>query len=242
MKVAVVSPHLDDAVLSVGATIRRLTRGGADVVIATVFAGDPEAATPASYWDATRGEMTQGAAVRVRRREDEAAGRELGATTVALPWPDSGYVGARDPDAIWSQLCEVVAPADVVLLPGWPLSHADHRYATLLTLERGRGSLPVVFYAEQPYAAEPITLLKGWLRNRTVAPIRHACGGEIRWRRQRVDRDARRAQDRALTCYGGEVANLGVRGRWGRLVRRVSGAELLGVGPKSRVPSELQLQ
>ena len=241
MKVAAVSPHLDDAALSVGGTISALSRRGAHVTIVTVFAGDPRSEAPASYWDATRRQPTQGAAVRLRRGEEERAVAELGASAVALPWPDSGYPGRRDPEAIWQQLHPILGDADLMLLPGWPLSHADHRYTTMLVMERLDRNAPIVFYAEQPYAAEPVTMLKGAIRNRTVAPLRHAYGGEIRWRRSRFDTTARRAQDRALSHYGGELANLGLRGRWGQLVRRLNGGEWLGVGEHTELPSEFGL-
>jgi LmbE family N-acetylglucosaminyl deacetylase len=222
----------------VGGTINALCRQGVDVMIVTVFAGDPRSETPASYWDASRGQPTQGAAVRLRRLEDERAVAELGASAVTLPWPDSGYPGRRDPEAIWQQLHPILVDADLTLLPGWPLSHADHRYATMLVMERLDRTAPIAFYAEQPYAAEPVTMLKGALRNRTVAPLRHACDGEIRWQRCRLDAASRSAQDRALSHYGGELANLGLRGRWGRLVRRLNGGEWLGVGEHTQLPSE----
>lgn len=241
MNVAVVSPHLDDAVLSVGGTIHEMTQRGVDVTIVTIFAGDPDASTPPSYWDAGRAATTQGDAVRTRRAEDNAAASALGATTVALPWSDSGYVAPRDPDAIWRDVAPVLESAATVLLPGWPLSHADHRYSTLLVLERIDPAMPIVFYAEQPYAAEPITLLKGMVRDRLVSPLRHAYGAEVNWRRHRLRRAARDAQSQALSQYAGELQNLGVRGRWGHAYRFVSGGEWLGVGAKTAVPAGLDL-
>jgi LmbE family N-acetylglucosaminyl deacetylase len=239
MRVTVVSPHLDDAVLSVGGTIHGLTRRGTDVTIATIFAGDPQANSPASYWDAARGD-TQGEAVRERRQEDEDAAAMLGASAVALPWPDSGYVGHRDPDAIWVGLAPYVQGADVTLLPGWPLQHADHRYAALLVLERIAATAPVVFYAEHPYAAEPATLLKAAVKHHIVAPLRHAYGADIRWARHRLDPASAQAQQRAVQCYAGELVNLGIRGRWGGLYRRGAG-EWLGVGQRGPIPQCLGL-
>lgn len=236
MRVTVVSPHLDDAVLSVGGTIVGLTRRGVHVEIVTVFAGDPQARTPASYWDASRG-ATQGEAVRQRRDEDVEAAGELGATTAALPWPDNGYPGPRDPDAIWSALAPLLEETDVTLLPGWPFSHADHRYATLLVLERLTPSSPVVFYAEHPYASEPLTLLKSRLRGRTKAPLRHAYGAAIVWRRNRLDEESRGAQNRAVARYAGELENLGLRARWDGVYRQISG-EWVGMGDKAPVPAE----
>lgn len=236
MLVTVVSPHLDDAVLSVGGTIHELTRRGADVTLATVFGGDPNATTPSSYWDARRG-PTQGDAAKQRRIEDEAAAAELGASAVALPWPDSGYAGARDPEAIWAALAPLLDRADVILLPGWPLSHADHRYATLAVLGRVASTSAIVFYAEHPYASEPVTLIKSRLRGRTAAPLRHAYGGDITWRRNQLDESSRSAQARAVRRYVGELHNLGWRARWDGAYRKLSG-EWLGFGERVPPPSE----
>ena len=93
-RVTVVSPHLDDTILSIGGTIDSLVRGGATVTIVTLFAGDPNSTTRASYWDAERG-ATQGEVVRQRRREDEAAANAVGARWArcrgrTADMPDSG--------------------------------------------------------------------------------------------------------------------------------------------------------
>ena len=239
MRLTVVSPHLDDAVLSAGGTIYEMVRRGVEVTIVSLFAGDPDASSPPSYWDAGRGE-SQGVAVRQRRDEDRAAAAELGASVIALPWADSGYVGVRNPDAIWQAIEPTIGAAAATLLPGWPLSHADHRYATMLVLERIDASTPIAFYAEQPYAAEPVTLLKGMVRRHTVAPLRHAYDADIRWHRNRLSVDTHRAHARAVAHYAGEVQNLGIRGRWGGLYRRFVG-EWLGIGQKVPLPPELGL-
>ena len=51
----VVSPHLDDAVMSVGGLIFRLARAGSLVRVLTVFAGLRTWTGAASPWDAMRG-------------------------------------------------------------------------------------------------------------------------------------------------------------------------------------------
>ena len=84
------------------------------------------------------------------------------------------------------------------------------------------------------------TLSRAFCRGRTVAPLRHAYGAEIRWHRQRVDGTSHRRQDEAVALYGGELVNLGLRGRWGRVHRRVAG-EWIGVGQKVPVPDGLAL-
>jgi LmbE family N-acetylglucosaminyl deacetylase len=238
MRVIVVSPHLDDAVLSVGGTIRRLTRSAVEVSVVTVFAGDPDAATAVSYWDASRGQ-TQGAAARQRRDEDQAALGELGACALALPFADSGYVGAREPDEIWSHLRPAVDSADLVLLPGWPLTHADHHYVMMLVLERIDSEMPIVFYAEQPYASYPIKLLKGVVGDRTEAALRHAYRAGVHWRRQRLDQECREAQRRALAKYVGELENLGLRAMLAKVGHWLSG-EWLGIGERMPLPAGLE--
>ena len=66
--VVVVSPHLDDAALSLGAAIARARRiGAARVVVLTVFAGNPESDLPAGGWDSRAGFATEGEASRARR-------------------------------------------------------------------------------------------------------------------------------------------------------------------------------
>ncbi len=199
-RVTVVSPHLDDAVLSIGATINSLVSQGVHVRVVTMFAGDPDSDLPASYWDTARGVATLGESARLRQAEDGAACQKLGAEPVWLPFADNGYTTIRDPDFIWKSLQSHIADVDVVILPGFPLSHSDHRYATLLTLEREEGNSAIVLYSEMPYAAEPKRLIQSIGRGRTIAPVRHAFGGPITWKRQptsKVDRAARRS---ALAC------------------------------------------
>jgi hypothetical protein len=132
----------------------------------------------------------------------------------------------------------LVNTADLVLLPGWPLSHADHRYSTMVTLDHVDRDVPIVFYAEQPYASEPLNLVKGLLRDHTVAPLTHAYGAGVRWKRIRPDRGSRKSQARAMSCYGGELQQLGVRGRWSKFYRLAFG-EWLGIGERSALPFDL---
>lgn len=94
------SPHLDDAALSAGGTIHRLTAGGAAVTVLTVCAGRPPEATLSAYalslharWGQAPDEALAAAAAMVARRraEDRAACRRLGAACVHLRLPDLIY-------------------------------------------------------------------------------------------------------------------------------------------------------
>jgi LmbE family N-acetylglucosaminyl deacetylase len=163
--VVVVSPHLDDAVLSASSVLG--ARPGS--VIVSAFANGPRSVDPLPEWDLSSQTFASGDdVIAARRREDVAAAAVLGATTVHLDhWdghyrnPTYGYDGPTDP----AELARAVA-ADLADLAGrtdartWvvPLGvfHADHqitaRAARLLA-----SSLPDVkwlVYYDLPYSAQ----------------------------------------------------------------------------------------
>lgn len=150
--VVVLSPHLDDAAFSLGATIAMSARAGARVTIVTVFAGDPASAKPAGEWDRLTGFRSAGDAARARREEDRRACDLLGAAPVWLEFEDEQYGPERDAGAVWGLLERIVEGAGAVLAPGFPLLHADH--AWLARLVRDSFPLPgrIALYVEQPYA------------------------------------------------------------------------------------------
>ncbi len=107
--VVVVSPHLDDAVLSCAGLIA----GAPATTVVTVFAGYPpvrDATTPAeflpgtTFWDQASGFAAGDDVVGLRRAEDRAALAHLGALPHWLDFLDSQYV--VDPD-------ESAQPADI---------------------------------------------------------------------------------------------------------------------------------
>lgn len=150
-RVAVLSAHLDDGVLSLGASIRDAVHSGNQVAIVTVFAGDPHSTKPAGRWDARTGFATAGEAVTVRREEDRKACGRLGAEAVWLPYVDGDYGGSRSDDEISARLTEALLPYDAVLVPGRPLLHPDHLWLARCVNENGIGHARIGFYAELPY-------------------------------------------------------------------------------------------
>jgi LmbE family N-acetylglucosaminyl deacetylase len=189
-RVAVLSPHLDDAVFSLGAALARAARRGAAVTVVTVFANDPESAAPPEPWDAASGFASAADAARGRRDEDAAACRLIGARPVWLPLADEDHGGAED-DEVLAAVQRAVAGADVALVPGFPLEHGDHLRLARIVHDR----LPVArtgFYAEQPYAvwrtAAP-SAAEGW------RPV--TCGWRDRLRKLRASA-AYRSQLRVL--------------------------------------------
>ena len=146
----VVSPHLDDGVLSLGASIAAWARRGVQVELLTVFACDPESAAPAGGWDARGGFGTEGEAARARRLEDGRACAVLGASSSWLPYGSLDYERHGDDAEIRSVLLDRLAGADRVLLPGTPLSHPDHAWLAE-AIRPDAVSARVGYYAEQPY-------------------------------------------------------------------------------------------
>jgi LmbE family N-acetylglucosaminyl deacetylase len=150
--VALLSPHLDDGIYSLGAAIGESVRSGAAVSLITVFAGDPNSIEPASPWDRRFGFQLAGEAARARRAEDSRACALLGATPVWRPFEDH-YGRPVGDDELWNSIQRAVGRADTVLVPGFPLHHEDHLRLARLTLGRGFGARRVGLYVEQPYAA-----------------------------------------------------------------------------------------
>jgi LmbE family N-acetylglucosaminyl deacetylase len=148
--VVVVSPHLDDAVLSLGAAIARATRRGGRVTVLTVLAGDPSSAEAAGEWDRAAGFRSAGEAAGARRAEDERACGLVGATPAWLPFPDLQYEPTAPDTEIAAAIAEAAGAAPL-LVPGYPLVHEDHRRVRAL-VEASLGDRIAGYYSEQPYA------------------------------------------------------------------------------------------
>jgi LmbE family N-acetylglucosaminyl deacetylase len=151
--VAVVSPHLDDAVLSVGASMRAAARRGASVTVVTVRAGDPTSQMPADASNRAMGFATAGAAAVARRGEDLRACGVLGVQPVWLDFPDDRNEEAPPPGELARALRDELARHDVVLTPGFPLLHPDHMAVSQMVLDNLRPGSPLGLYVEQPYAS-----------------------------------------------------------------------------------------
>jgi LmbE family N-acetylglucosaminyl deacetylase len=88
----VVSPHLDDAVLSAFVLLRQVI----DIKIVTVFTGAPEGASTA--WDRSRGFADANAHLAARLLEETNVMAALGITHVELPFIPFEYRDARHQD------------------------------------------------------------------------------------------------------------------------------------------------
>jgi LmbE family N-acetylglucosaminyl deacetylase len=148
--IVVLSPHSDDGVLSLGASMARWARSGLRVELLTVFALDPASGAPTKGWDGRAGFQTEGEAARTRREEDRRACSILGVVPSWLPFGSVDFDRHGDEDDVWKSVRHRVDGADLVLVPGAPLTHADHAWLHDLIVTRLSTEV-VALYAEQPY-------------------------------------------------------------------------------------------
>ncbi|MFF3753120.1 PIG-L deacetylase family protein [Streptomyces sp. NPDC002018] len=144
----ILSPHFDDAVLSLAGLIPSLD---SPVTVVTVHGGAPSPDHGVSWWDSTCGFSSAGEAYLARRAEDARACALLGAGCVALGHPDGPYQDGGPLDELDSYLADL-DPGTRLLVPlstNQP-DHArvrDHALGRLTALGR---PLPLV-YADLPY-------------------------------------------------------------------------------------------
>lgn len=121
MKTLLLSPHLDDAVLSAGAFLANQP----GCVVATVFAGLPGGQLGATPYDAKTGFKTSREAMQARRLEDRDALALLRAEPVYLDYLDHQYGRTYTVEQMASAIVSVAEGYDLVLGP-LGLVHPDH--------------------------------------------------------------------------------------------------------------------
>ena len=184
------------------------TRRGAAVCVLTVLAGDPGSSAPADDSNRRAGFGTVGAAARARRAEDAQACRRLGVTPVWLPYGDDESVEMPAEHLLWESICPHVQDADLVLLPGTPLRHVDHRWVHDSLADRlAAAGLVTGLYQEQPYATWDwsSTTARPGRRDGTVLPrpLGERVGGTVL--RFAARPDAYAAKYRACTAYRSQL-------------------------------------
>lgn len=192
--VVVLSPHLDDAVLSCGALIACCCRAGVDVLVVTVFNGRPVGplSRSASHFHARCGHTGRDA-MAAREAEDDRALSRLGARTdrlfqkealyrrttrgaPAYPADDSVFVGsapAAEVDAVLGPIVHSIDAArpDLVLAPLGIGGHVDHLVVADAARRLGR---PVLHYEDVPYVL--YDRCRGWETTISGRPARvQAC-------------------------------------------------------------------
>jgi LmbE family N-acetylglucosaminyl deacetylase len=159
----ILSPHLDDAVLSCW----HLLDGPDDVRVVNVFAGKPPRDAAAGWWDELSGRHDSGQAVDERVAEDRAALALAGREPLNLDFLDRQYTRCDQPLApVVRALRAALAPGAVVLAPCAlgpalyaPIArkaraepHPDHVAVRSAALALRSEGLAVALYADFPHA------------------------------------------------------------------------------------------
>jgi LmbE family N-acetylglucosaminyl deacetylase len=154
-RLLVISPHLDDAVLSCAGALMHST----DAVAATLLAGTPADSLPLTDWDQRCGYTSASQAMQARRREDQAALSRLGAGSRHLDFLDAQYAPTHDVEDLATaiqMLVKETLPATILVPLG--LFHSDHLLvhdAAMRVCSRGRGARHWLCYEDSPYARKP---------------------------------------------------------------------------------------
>jgi hypothetical protein len=190
--IAVVSPHLDDAVLSCWSIVA----GDTYVAVVTVFTGAPDDPTLLTDWDRDTG-LTSQERMAGRIEENRAALALAGRAPTDLGFLESQY-GARSFDS--EVMAECLRAAELVYLPaGIAVAggrvHADHVFVRDACLELRPDAR---LYADQPYclfsqAIELPAALRGH-----YADADHVL----------LTPGQRERKAEAIAAYGGEVPKL----------------------------------
>ena len=206
-RVIVVSPHFDDAIMSLGSSIAHAAHQGAKIEVLTVFADIPTSDAPASPWDRQCGFLTEGQSASARRDEDRQACSIVGAEPRWLNFGCDSYDRRGSEDDIWSAVTSAIGSADSVIIPGFPLAHADHLCLSKLLLRKRPTGQRVGLYVEQPYAF----YLKKRARSLAVTPsLLPMINGPLEWKRMGAARAHRRAKLQAVRCYRSQLRHLGL--------------------------------
>jgi LmbE family N-acetylglucosaminyl deacetylase len=145
----ILSPHLDDALLSAGQFIG----GRPDCVVATVLAGTPPTQAVLTSYDDKCGFKSAAEAMEARRAEDLEAMSVLQAKAKHLDFVDSQYGGKLKVTALVKQLGELIDELDPEFVVG-PLGlvHSDHEMVRDAVLEAStEAARPVWLYEDLPY-------------------------------------------------------------------------------------------
>ena len=176
------SPHLDDAVFSCGGVIYQQTSSGEEVLVVTIFAGDPVEGQLSPYAQSLHERWGIGEpSVESRREEDMRACARLGAQYLHMSFPeciyrfgldgkpyyesDEAIFGELHPaegelqDHIASKLSEWYSGEPSVYVPIGYGGHVDHK------LVRGavsRSNIQAHYYKDFPYAIRGEDALLDW--------------------------------------------------------------------------------
>jgi LmbE family N-acetylglucosaminyl deacetylase len=145
----VLSPHLDDAVLSCWHV---LTEPG-QVSVINVFAGVPTGLSAPAWWDEYTGATDSGARVRERIDEDRLALALAGRKATNLSFLDEQYRTQDQPlSPLVEQIARLVPKGAEIYAPAALSEHTDHALVRSTALQLWAKGYDVALYADLPHA------------------------------------------------------------------------------------------
>lgn len=207
----VVSPHLDDAILSCG----EFLSSSHSATVVTVLAGMPRDDHVLTDYDRQCGFLSADLAMRTRWLEDWSALSVVGAEVLHLDCKDSQYEPLPEVEAMTALLTDTLTDLrwDTVIMP-MGLFHCDHERVSDACLNVARRALDHpsqqwILYEDVPYRRRLGVLQqrlvalseRGWL----LAPVALEIGND-----QTNDVDTADLKRRALACYASQLGTLGL--------------------------------
>jgi LmbE family N-acetylglucosaminyl deacetylase len=194
IRVVILSPHLDDAVLSCW----QLLTGPGDVKVINVFAGVP-AAGCTSWWDRTSGATDSAQRMRERIEEDRVALRLAGRCATNLAFLDDQYRCSPPELSPIIEALRTELPVDAhVYAPAAVGTHPDHYAVREAALSMRDDVVKVSLYADLPHASA-----RGWppwVTNRARNAIEPGHHWVAELARTRIPLDDMRPTVHALSC------------------------------------------
>ncbi len=213
VRIAVLSPHLDDAVLSAWSVLR----GPEEVHVVNVCSGLPPDDL-LSPWDRLTGATSSHARMLERLREDREALSRAECQATALDFPEAQYRrGPLDSEALDGALDRVLDGVAETWAPAGIGGHEDHLQVreAALKLARNSGSA-LKLYADVPYAVrfgwpgwvsgqddDPHLVVEEWWRRFLPADL------ELSVRRHPLSADEVERKLHALAAYRTQLPGLG---------------------------------
>ncbi|WP_183095124.1 PIG-L deacetylase family protein [Nocardioides stalactiti] len=211
----ILSPHLDDAVLSCW----HVLCGPGDVRVINVFAGSPPPGSGASWWDQQTGATDSAARMEERRAEDAEAIAVAGRSAIHLDFLDQQYEPAgQSVGGIVARLRDLIDADVVVYAPAALGDHADHERVRRAAVELAASGQRVRLYADHPHAVR--RGWPAWINGTDTASAREAAA---QWERRlrevgltrarptlhHLDDAERERKLKAVSAYRTQVPGLG---------------------------------
>jgi hypothetical protein len=193
----VLSPHFDDAVLSVW----HLVGGPGEVAVLNVFGACPRDHDGSAWWDRLTGATDSVARFREREAEDRAALALAGRTGDSLPFLEGQYRTGEQPLEPLAAAIAARTGDGPVYAPAALDGHRSHRLTRAAGLELRRRGTTVRLYADLPHA-----LVFGWPEWVTGATPDPLLSPQAEWDRELATMDVAPGEPRVERLSDGELA------------------------------------